>query len=311
MNYAAAQWPHDDNGPLNMMLNDRKRACYQRYAELADHHVEAAWVPFRGKALPGWLHPPSGYSGGRIPVVWYIPGMDGFKEGGVAMYGDRWLSRGMAVLSLEGPGQSEAAVLGIRVTMDDWIEAGRAVMEWLRSRPEVDPDRIGVAGQSMGSFFGTIVIANEPRFKACAVAATCLEPGMHTVFEEACPTFKRRFVWMSGYTDEAKFDTFAKSLTWEGHAEKIVAPYLCVAGEADELSPLAHTERLFETLACPKRLVIYQDCRHSVGNVPSTNLGPTPQGLVADWMLARLEGKSMPSERWFVQSNGQVAKTVI
>ena len=63
------------------------------------------------------------------------------------------------------------------------------------------------------------------------------------------------------------------------------------------------------TLACPKRLVVYQDCRHSVGNVPATNLGPTPQVLVADWMHARLAGKAFESERWFVQSNGNVAKT--
>jgi dienelactone hydrolase len=311
VHYAAAQWPHDDNGPINVMLNERKRACYQRYAELAEHRVEAAWVPFRGGALPGWLHLPPGYDGGRIPTVWYIPGMDGFKEGGVAMYGDRWLSRGMAVLSLEGPGQSEAAVLGIRVTMDGWVEAGRAVMEWLIARPEVDAERIGVAGQSMGSFFGTIVAANESRFKACAVAATCLEPGMHTIFEEACPTFKRRFMWMSGYTDEAAFDRFARTLTWEGHAENIRTPYLCVAGEADELSPLAHTERLMKILAGPKRLVIYQDCRHSVGHVPSTNLGPTPQVLIADWMQARLDGKPMASERWLVQSNGQVVKAAL
>ncbi len=93
-------------------MRARKRDCYQRYAALADHRIEAAWVPFQGKALPGWLHLPPGYSGGRIAAVWSIPGMDGFKEGGVAMYGDRGLARGIAVLTLEGPGQYESAALG-------------------------------------------------------------------------------------------------------------------------------------------------------------------------------------------------------
>jgi hypothetical protein len=46
-----------------------------------------------------------------------------------------------------------------------------------------------------------------------------------------------------------------------------------------------------------------------VGNVPSTHLGPTPPVLVADWMAARLAGKAFPSERWFVQSSGQVVRT--
>lgn len=309
IHYAASQWPYDENNDKNLSLNQAKRECYTRYAKLADHRVEAAWIPFQGQALPGWFHLPPGYQGGRIPAVWSIPGMDGFKEANVAMYGDRWLSRGIAVLTLEGPGQYESAVLGIRVSVPNWVAAGRAVMDWMTARPELDPARIGVAGSSFGSFFGTIVAANEPRFRACAVSATCLEPGCHTIFEEASPTFKKRFMYMSGYTDEAAFDEFCRTLTWEGHAEKIRVPYLCVAGEADELSPLVHTERLLATLQSPKQLVVYQDSRHSVGNVPSANLGPTPAVLIADWMNARLAGKPFASERWFVEASGRVVKT--
>ena len=307
--YAASQWPYDENNDRNVALNERKRECYMRYARLADHKVEAAWVPFQGRALPGWFHVPPGYAGGRMPAVVSIPGMDGFKEASVSMYGDRWLSRGIAVLTIEGPGQYESAVLGIHVSMENWIEAGRSIMEWLRTRPEVDANRIGIAGQSFGSFFATLSCAAEPRYKACAVSATCLEPGFRTIFEEASPTFKQRFMYMSGYTDEDAFDRFVKTLTWERHAGKIRVPYLCVAGEMDELSPLEHTERFMHTLQCPKRLVIYQDCRHSVGNVPSTHLGPTPAVLVGDWMNARLADKPLASERWFVQSSGQIVKT--
>jgi dienelactone hydrolase len=309
IHYAAAQWTFEENNEKNVALNARKRECYASYAMNADHPVEAAWIPFQGKALPGWFHLPPGYTGGRIPAVVSIPGMDGFKEASVAMYGDRWLTRGIAVLTVEGPGQYESAVLGIHVSMLNWIEAAAAIMDWMRARSEVDAERIGVVGQSFGSFFSTIACASEPRYRACAVTASCLEPGCHTIFEEASPTFKRRFMYMSGFTDEDAFDRFRMSLTWEGHAKKITVPYLCVQGEADELSPVEHTEHLFETLRGPKQLVLYQDCRHSVGNVPSTNLGPAPAVLVADWMNARLAGKPLSSERWYVESNGRVVKT--
>ena len=307
--YAASQWPHDENSAKNLALNAAKRECYTRFAQHADHHVEAAWIPFQGKALPGWLHLPPGYSGDKLPAVWAIPGMDGFKEANVALYGDRWLTRGIAVLTLEGPGQYESAVNDIHVSIPNWIAAGKAVMDWMAARPELDAQRIAVVGNSFGSFFGTIAAAHEPRFRACAVSATCLEPTCHTIFEEASPTFKRRFMYMSGYSDEAKFNEFCKTLTWEGHAENIRVPYLCVAGEADELSPLEHTERLLQTLQCPKQLVVYQDSRHSVGNVPSATLGPHPQTLVADWMQARLNGKPLTSERWYVEASGRVVKT--
>ncbi len=44
---------------------------------------------------------------------------------------------------------------------------------------------------------------------------------------------------------------------------------------------------------------------------PAANLGPFPPGLIADWLAARLAGKPIASERWFVQATGQVVKTAL
>ena len=310
VHWGASQWTFDENNEQNIFLNQKKRTCYANYARLADHRVEPVWIPFKDTALPAWYHlPPDYVDGSKIPAVVSIPGMDSFKEGAVALYGDRWLNRGMAVLAVDGPGQYEAPLLGIRATMENWIAAAPALYEWLSTRPEIDAKRIGVSGTSFGSFFGTILAANEPRYRATAVSATCLEPGCHTIFEEASPTFKKRFMWMAGYTDEAQFDEFIKSYTWEGHVERIRSPYLCLAGEAEELSPLVHAERLFAQLKAPKRLVVYQEARHAIGGVSSVALGPNPPTLIADWMMARLAGKPLASERWYVTATGQVNKT--
>jgi dienelactone hydrolase len=312
IHWGAAQWPIDENNEQNRFYNQRKRECYTKYASLADHHVEPAWIPLPdGTSLPAWLHLPPGYQGGRVPVVVSLPGMDSFKEMSVALYGDRWLSRGMAVLALDGPGQYESPVLDIYFSMAAWIATGTAAVDWLTARPEVDPARIGLSGNSFGSFFGTLAAAHEPRIRAVSVSAVCHEPGFHTIFEEASPTFKVRFMYMAGITDEATFDALRRTMTWEGHAERIRAPYLCVAGEHDELSPLVHTERLMKALGGPKRLVVYQDSRHSVGNVPAANLGPFPSILMADWMAATLNGASFPSERWFVEATGRIVKTAL
>jgi hypothetical protein len=309
IHWAAAQWPYDQNDEANVALNQKKRACYAAYAALADHRVETVWIPFQGKAIPAWFHLPPGYQGGRIPVVISIPGMDSFKEAMVALYGDRWLNRGIAVLAIEGPGQYEAPMLGLYFSVEAWAAAGPVLVDWLGGRPEIDASRIGVTGTSFGSFFGTILTAHEPRVAACAVMSVCHEPSCHTIFQEASPTFKKRFMYMSGITDEAEFDVFRKTITWEGHAEKIHAPYLCVAGEAEELSPLEHSERLVAALTGPKQMVVYQDSRHSVGNVPAANLGPFPPVLVADWMADRFAGKPFRNERWYVTAGGQIEKT--
>jgi dienelactone hydrolase len=310
IHWGAAQWPIDENNETNVAFNRRKRECYGNYARLADHRVEEAWIPLpNGQKLPAWFHLPPNYQGGRIPAVVGVPGMDSFKETIVAMYGDKWLSRGIAVLAVDGPGQYESPVLGIYFSMGAWAETGKACVDWLTARSEIDPGRIGITGASFGSLFSTVAAGTEPRFAAVAVTSTCLEPGCHTIFEEASPTFKMRFMYMSGIADEARFDQFRQSITWEGYAEKIKAPYLCLAGEADELSPLVYADKMFKAMQGPRNLVVYQDSRHSVGGVSAATLGPSPPLLLADFVADRFAGRPLVSERWFIDAAGHVTKT--
>jgi dienelactone hydrolase len=309
IHWGAALWPHHAVSAAGLALNERKRECYENYARLADHTVEAVWIPFQDKRLPAWFHTPARNGSHKVPVVISLPGLDTFKEIFVSLNGDRWLSRGAAVLAIDGPGQAESRLLGTTVSVPNFIAAGLAIVDWLVRRPEIDPSRIGIFGNSFGSFTATLITSNEPRIRACATSSTCLEPGFGTLLETASPTYKKRMMYMTGFTSEAEFDGFAKSLTWEGHAEKITAPYLSVAGEAEELSPLQHAERMLSRMSGPRRLVVYQESRHAVGYVPAANLGPYPPTLVADWMLARLAGRPMKSERWYVRADGTVEKT--
>jgi dienelactone hydrolase len=306
--WGAAQWPYDQNDEQNVACHLKKRENYTKYAAMADHKVEAAWIPFKDTALPAWFHLPPNYKGGKIPVVISVPGMDSYKEIQTALYGDRYMNRGFAVLSIDGPGQYESPMLSIYFSMENWIATGKAVCDWLAKRPEVDMSKVVLSGTSFGTFFGTLATAHEPRISAAAVISVCHEPGCHTIFEEASPTFKKRFMYMSGITDEAEFDKMRAGMTWEGHADKIKVPYLCVAGEFDELSPIEHSVRLVNAVKGPKRMVVYQESRHSVGNVPAANLGPFPPILIADWLADRVAGKPFANEHWYVRSNGQIDK---
>jgi hypothetical protein len=108
IHYGAAEWPYDDSGPQHLALHAKKRECYSSYARLADHRIEAVSIPFKGKSIPAWFHLSPGYSGGKLPVVIAIPGMDSFKEASVALANDRWMARGVAVLAIDGPGQYES-----------------------------------------------------------------------------------------------------------------------------------------------------------------------------------------------------------
>lgn len=312
MCYGQAMWTIYENNERLQGLNQKKRDLYTKYMQLADHHIEWVEIPYRGKTLPAVFHlPPDHRAGTKVPIVVQVPGMDGFKEKYVSLTGDPLLSRGIGTLAIDGPGYWESPLRGLYIDVPGWQETGKEVMTWLRARPEVDPNKIGMAGSSYGSFFSAIMLSDEPRYAGCAVNGTCYEPGGETIFNRAAITFKKRFMFMSGITNEAEFDEFRKTIDWRGYAEHVKTPYLVCAGEADQLCPSEFTDAFMRALGGPKQLLMYEDADHGVGGSPATTLGPNARAYATDWMVARLAGTPMQSERWYVDVSGKINKTVL
>jgi pimeloyl-ACP methyl ester carboxylesterase len=141
------------------------------------------------------------------------------------------------------------------------------------------------------------------------VTGVCQEPGCNTIFNLASPTFKARFMFMSGYEDEAAFDAFCKKIDLRPVAPKITCPYMAIAGENDRLSPIEHTENLFKLIKAPKRLVIYEGANHGVGDSPSADNGEDKNTLLADWLVDRIAGKPFRSERVWIDLAGRAVAT--
>jgi len=300
--WGSAQWTLFENTPQNLECNEHKVSCYKKYVAYAPNKIERVEIPFGKASLPAYLHLPRGWNGEKLPCVLTIDGMDGFKEIMHPMYGDKILERGLASLAIDGPGQGECCTRDIHVTATNFKDAGRAALDWLRRRPEIDPKRILTYGLSFGSFWATQVAMVDGGLLGCAGAYVCHEPGGHTIFNLASPTFKLRFMYMAGYEDEEAFDRFAAGMTLDGGEVK--CPYLVIAGEDDELSPIEHTYQLFDQVKTPKRLVVYQGERHAIGG-PAGGLGPNWMTLLADWLRDRADGKPMASERVYVDVTGR------
>ncbi len=306
--YGIAQWPVDELNELNKDLNRRKIACYSKYAGMAHHKIERVEIPMGDHVIPAWLHLPLNAKP-PYSIVIMLPGMDTFKEKLVWAYGDKVLERGMAALAIDGPGQSEALVNGLRITADNFGDAGRACIKWIDTRNDIDGKRIGVFGRSFGSYAGTVMgNAIADRLAGVAVGLPCHEPGFFTIFEEASPTFKNRFMFMAGYTDERAFDEFMKGFDLRGKVGALKCPYLVVGGDLDELSPIKHTYELSRHVPGPVELVIYQNERHAPGRATSAQFGPHWYSTMADWLAARVrDGKPQDKSRFlFVKSSGQV-----
>ena len=306
--YASAEWPIWETTPELVRLDDRKNSCYASYGRLADHHVERVEIPFGEAYLPAWFHLPPGYGGGRVPTVLSCGGMDAAKELNISLYGDKLLQRGFAVLTFDGPGQGEAPVRGVTFTPIAWIDAGEVLMAWLHERDEVDPERIVGFGLSFGSYWMTQIAATQPRLRAAVVGLVCHEPGGHTIFEEASPSFKARYMWMSGLAnDEDAFDEMAKRIDLSPLIDDLRMPWLVVAGDADELSPIEHSYALAARCPAPAPMLVYQQGRHALSvQTPSVALGPNWLTYSADWLLDRVHGVPASDYVDYVLSSGLI-----
>ena len=309
--WASACWPIFEANETLHAYEEQMNACYAKFIKYAPYPIEKVEVPFGKKSLPAYLHlPRKPAAGEKFPCVISIGGMDGSKENMVSIYGDRFLARGLAVLAIDGPGQAESASRGIFFTPTNFGEAGLAIHKFLSGKKSIDIDKLAIRSSSFGSYFGSVASAAlGDKIKGYAVAGVCHEPGCHMIFNMASPTFKARFMFMSGYDDEAAFDRFCKKIDLRPFAPKIKAPYMVVAGENDQLSPIEHTEELFERITAPKRLVIYEGANHSVADAPSVDNGDEKNSLIADWLLDRIHGKPFQSERVWVTSSGQPVVT--
>ncbi|MEK6600414.1 MAG: prolyl oligopeptidase family serine peptidase [Candidatus Binatota bacterium] len=301
--YTNAMWAvYEDGNAKRIAWGERKRACYDKFIRFAGRPIERVELPFEGKTLSALLHLPLRMKAGeKVPCVLYIPGMDGVKEDN-PIYGDPFLERGIAVLSIDGPGQGETRAGGVKCTASNYADAGKLACDYLVKRPEIDANRLAIMGSSMGSYWGPRVAAAEPRFKACAVSGVCVEPGQYTIFNTASPTFKLNYMYMSGYDDEAAFDEFAKTLTLKGVASKISCPYLVVAGEDDELCPIEFVYQLMDEIRAAKVLVVYEGEKHSIRN-------PRARTLIVDWLTDRLAGKPLKAEKTYVEMSGKEIHT--
>lgn len=288
--YCSAQWSiwkySDDLEKYHRLKND----CYDKVIELNDYPIERVEIPFEGSTLPGLLHLPLNH--GQFPVVVFIPGMDQAKEEAVNIFNNRFVKRGIACLVIDGPGQGESLALRrIHVGQDSFEKAGKNTMDFLLKHENVNPNKIALFGNSMGSYWASRIAASDERYRACAVKSACVEDGMNTIFNQSYPSFRYRFMYMAGIEDEREFDKFAEKMTLREILGKVKCPFLFLAGKNDQLCPIEHVRSVYDRISSPKLFLVYEGEFHPLGKVYGEVFD-----FAADWFLDRFTGKTMENE---------------
>lgn len=251
--------------------------CHDRTLDHQEPPVEKLAVPFPDHHLTALLSLPRGE--GPFPLVIVLPGLDSTKE---TRHSGRnpLLRRGLGVLSLDGPGQGEMSRhLPIR---PDYEVAVAAAIDMLEQRPEVDAERIGLIGSSLGGYYACRVAAYEPRLRA--VVANCGPYDWGEVYDELPVVTRDAFRHYSWSDSDAEAKERAGRLTLDGVADQIRTPLVVVHGLLDPLIPVEHARRIADEAADATLLEI-EGGMHGV-----SNLGYRFSPWVHDWMAEKLGG---------------------
>ncbi len=237
---------------------------------------ERVAIPFAAKTLAGVLRKPA--SDARPPVVIMISGLDSTKEE-MDAYEAPFHARGMATLAFDGPGQGEAEYdLPIR---GDFEAPVKAVVDWLETRADVDPARVGCWGVSLGGYYAPRAAAYEPRVRACISISGPYD--WAEIWDELPLLTREAFRVRSHKATEADAREHGRGLTLKDAARRIACPLFLVGAKLDRLIPWQHAERIAREAAGAVELLMVEDGGHNANNRPYRY-----RSRSADWMAERL-----------------------
>jgi 2,6-dihydroxypseudooxynicotine hydrolase len=253
---------------------------YQKALPHLDPPAKRLEIPFERRFIPCNLRLIKGAS--RPPLVLIVPGLDSSKEELYAIEED-FLQRGMATLTVDGPGQSENSVhFAIRPNWETVITP--LLDELARHELGVDLDRVGLMGISMGAIYGPRAAAHEKRLRALVALAGPYNLG--ECWDALNPLTKGGYVFYTKSTGEIEARRKADGLNLEGVLGQVTQPMLVIHGARDRLFPPAQAERIARE-APHATLVMYPD-----GNHVCNNIAYKYRPLMADWMAEQLNVRS-------------------
>ena len=180
-NADAATRPSPSSHPPPFRVDhDAPLDAHERVIADAKDHVQyrVEFNGIEGDRVPAFVYVPKG-SGPKHPAVLLQYGSGGNKGTHyIVSLAQQFVADGFLVMTIDVPNRGErrkrdAGARGwmglfrpgtLLQTLGDY---GRAV-DYLSSRADVDPDRIGYAGISLGAITGLTFVAHEPRVRAMA-----------------------------------------------------------------------------------------------------------------------------------------------
>jgi 2,6-dihydroxypseudooxynicotine hydrolase len=238
--YHYGQYLLFDDVVLKKSIHDKKRDAFKRAAPLFEIPMERVEIPFDGIKMAAYFRVPAGVK--NPPCVILLGGLDTTKEDYLTI-ADHCLKRGLATLAFDGPGQGET-LFEMR-WRTDFERAVVAVIDYVEKRPEIDRNRIGIIGRSMGGFYAPKTAAIDKRIKALVAWGVMYH--LRNLAEVPKHTLEG-FIFVSNSKTIEEAKKFYAHIDLSSYASKITCPTLVVHGGLDVITPLSNATSLINDL---------------------------------------------------------------
>jgi hypothetical protein len=255
--------------------------------------AERVEIAYEGTSYPGLFVP--GQGEGPWPCMVFCNGLDSVKEMIVLCMRDEFAKRGIAMLAIDHPGVGEALRLkGLTAIHDSERWAGAAV-DYLETRADVDAERIGMMGWSLGGYYAPRAACYEKRFKLCVSWGANHNWGelqarrLQREGDRPVPHYWDHVMWVWGQPDMEAFMAYVPRITLNSHLDRMTIPYLITHGANDRQIPIeyAHQSHDQAVNSPDLELKLFTEREGGVEHVSADNMEPSCS-YICDWVAARL-----------------------
>jgi len=277
--------------PARKLAYQRALDTFAAFVDHSDEPVSRVEVPFEGGSIPALFYR-SPQADGASPVIVQFNGLDSTKE-------QMWSAplraelgrRGISVLMVDQPGTGEALRHRNLTAVPEAERWGTACIDYLLSRGDIDADRIGVLGWSLGGYFAPRAAAYEKRFALCVAWGANYNWGEMQLRragregENPVPHYWQHVQWVWGQPSFDAFMAFAPQLSMVEASSSITVPFLITHGANDRQIPLEYAHAQYDAAVnSPHReLHIFTDREGGVEHVGGDNMLPAAS-FIADWI---------------------------
>jgi pimeloyl-ACP methyl ester carboxylesterase len=283
------------HGPGEYPMYRHAIDCFREAVELCGERVEYVTLQTAHGDVSAIFVPAD--AGRPAPCVVTLNGFDAYKEFFyLTETRAELLARGISLLLVDQPGVGESLRFNNAVHHYDIEVTVGSAIDWLSARDDVDAERVGVVGPSLGGYYGVRAAAREPRV-ACAViwgAVWDFAAAVHRRLADPTETtsvtdFEGSALWFFGVsTREELYEATSRYTVREIGAE-VTCPVLLVHGEQDRQVSIEDARRAHAALTGSPdvELKVFSRAETSSEHCGIDNPAMTID-YIADWLAERL-----------------------